>query len=93
LYFATCFIRACAAGRCAVYPDVPVSEFILTMKGGDKGLLENAPPAGTATLCESKNRVDVKFTAQNNKSEHLRPLLKATGCKAKPKHKKHHRGN
>jgi hypothetical protein len=70
-------------------PDVPVTEFVLTMKGGNKGLLENAPPAGIKSLCETKNRVDIKFTAQNNKFEHLRPLLKAASCGHK-KHKRHH---
>ena len=58
-------------------PDVPVTEFTLTMKGGDKGLLVNS-----RNLCKAPARADVKFTSQSNKFLRLRPLMQ-TSCKGK----------
>jgi hypothetical protein len=43
-------------------PDVPVSKFVLTMKGGKKGLLENS-----RDLCAGPNFSFVNFKAQNGK--------------------------
>lgn len=43
-------------------PDVPVSKFVLTMKGGKKGLLENS-----RNLCAGPNYSFVNFKAQNGK--------------------------
>jgi hypothetical protein len=43
-------------------PDVPVSKFVLTMKGGRKGLLENS-----RNLCAGPNYSFVNFKAQNGK--------------------------
>jgi hypothetical protein len=56
-------------------PDVPVSEFTLTMLGGKKGLLVNS-----TNLCKAAHRADVQFTAQSGKKLHLRPLMQ-NGCK------------
>ena len=56
-------------------PDAPVSKFVLTMQGGRKGLLENS-----RNLCNSVNRADVKFTAQNGRTANSKPVL-SNGCK------------
>jgi hypothetical protein len=56
-------------------PDAPVSKFVLTMQGGKKGLLENSK-----NLCNSVNRADVKFTAQNGKTANSTPVL-SNKCK------------
>jgi hypothetical protein len=63
-------------------PDAPVSKFVLTMKGGKKGLLENS-----RSLCGSTNRATVKFDGQNGKFSDFKPRLKARCGKAS----KHHR--
>jgi hypothetical protein len=64
-------------------PDVPVSRFVLKMKGGKKGLLVNS-----RNLCQGKpGRMTVDMTAQNNKRADSRPLLGNSCGKAK-KHKK-----
>ncbi len=61
-------------------PDVPVSKFIVTVKGGKKrGLLVNS-----SNLCGKKYKVIARFTAQNGKKANQRPKLR-TPCK------KHHR--
>jgi hypothetical protein len=43
-------------------PDAPVSKFILKMKGGKQGLLENS-----TNLCRSQQRVAVEMDGQNGK--------------------------
>jgi hypothetical protein len=65
-------------------PDAPVSRFVLTMQGGKKGLLENSK-----NLCNSVNKADVKFTAQNGKTANSTPVL-TNSCKkhGKSKHGK-----
>jgi hypothetical protein len=62
-----------------VVPDAPVSEFVLSMQGGKKGLLVNS-----TDLCAKTNRATAKFTAQNGRVLSVRPLLK-TSCKGKGK--------
>jgi hypothetical protein len=57
-------------------PDVPVSRFVLNMKGGKKGLLVNS-----RNLCERPNFSLLNFKAQNGK--HLRKKrlpLRVAGC-------------
>lgn len=66
-----------------VVPDVPVSKFSLTVRGGRKGLLENS-----TDLCARKYKVIAKFTAQNGKKANQKPKLRAP-CKKKKRH--HHR--
>jgi len=44
----------------AIVPDAPVSRFVLTMKGGKLGLIENSK-----NLCKQKNRATVKMNAHN----------------------------
>lgn len=53
-------------------PDAPVSKFVLTMKGGAKGLLVNS-----RNICRSKSRVTVRMSAHNGKQRRSRPLLRA----------------
>jgi hypothetical protein len=61
-------------------PDVPVSRFMLTVRGGKKrGLLVNS-----TNLCAKKYKVIARFTGQNGKKANQRPKLR-TPCK---KHKR-----
>ena len=66
-------------------PDVPVSKFTVTIRGGKKrGLLVNSK-----NLCAKKYKVIARFTGQNGKKANQKPKLR-TPCK---KHKgKHHKG-
>jgi hypothetical protein len=59
-------------------PDAPVSEFVLTMQGGKKGLLVNS-----TNLCKGTHRAEVNFDAHNGKSQDTKPPLKARCAKAK----------
>ena len=66
-------------------PDVPVSKFVLSMKGGNKGLLVNS-----RNICRGKKgRIVVKMTGQNNATTTTKPVLQ-NSCKKqiKPKAKK-----
>jgi hypothetical protein len=58
-----------------VIPDVPVSKFVLTMRGGKRGLLVNS-----RNLCGKRARVIARFKAQNGKKSNQRPKLR-TPCK------------
>ncbi len=58
-------------------PDVPVTEFTLTMQGGKKGLLENS-----RDLCARRSFSFLNFEAQNGKKlRRKRVPLKAAGCR------------
>jgi hypothetical protein len=66
-------------------PDVPVSKFVLTVRGGKKrGLLVNS-----TNLCARKYKVIARFTGQNGKKANQRPKLR-TPCKKHRKGKKQH---
>jgi hypothetical protein len=56
-------------------PDAPVSEAIVRMQGGKKGLIVNS-----RDLCEGKSRAEVRFEAQSTKALTRRPVVKAAGC-------------
>lgn len=60
--------------RFAMVPDAPVSRFVLELKGGKRGLLQNS-----ANLCKVKNVATVKFDAQNGKVHDISPVI-ANGC-------------
>ncbi|HEY5708024.1 MAG TPA: hypothetical protein VIS51_01360 [Solirubrobacterales bacterium] len=62
-----------------VVPDVPVSKFMLVVRGGKKqrGLLVN-----TTNICKKKSKVIARFTGQNGKKANQRPKLRAP-CKKK----------
>jgi len=65
-------------------PDVPVSKFVLSMKGGGKGLLVNS-----RDLCKGKNSSILGFKAQNGKKLKVKKLpLRTPGCKGAKKRKK-----
>jgi len=65
-----------------VVPDVPVSKFSLTVRGGRKGLLENS-----TSLCARKYKVIAKFTAQNGKKANQKPKLRAPCKKKRHRHR------
>jgi hypothetical protein len=62
-------------------PDAPVSKFVLSMKGGDKGLIVN-----NTELCKEKPRATVQLTGQNGKRSVTNPLIKL-GCGSSKKGK------
>ena len=63
-------------------PDAPVTSFVLTLKSGKKGLLENS-----TNLCARTKRATAEFTAQNGRRLTLHPQMQAD-C---GKHKRHGR--
>lgn len=67
-----------------VVPDVPVSKFTLTVRGGKHGLLENS-----TNLCARKYKVIAKFKGQNGKKANQKPKLR-TPCKSKKGGGRHH---
>ena len=67
----------------ATVPDVPVSKFVLTMKGGKKGLLVNS-----RNLCGHPNISFLNFKSQNGKRLKKKLPMRVPGCKgAKKKHR------
>jgi hypothetical protein len=71
-------------------PDAPVSKFVLEMKGGKKGLLENS-----RNLCKTTNKASVQMGAQSGAELVLHPVV-GNSCKTKAhktngkKHEKRH---
>lgn len=59
-------------------PDQPVSKFVLTMKGGGKGLLQNS-----TNICRSARKATVLIDGQNGKTADQRPVMKASCGKGK----------
>jgi len=53
-------------------PDAPVSKFVLTMQGAEKGLLVNS-----TNICKGEHRATARFDAQNGKTADLKPPLRA----------------
>ena len=77
-----------------VVPDVPVSKFVLTLRGGRKGLLESTR-ATSAKRQEGREaaprpRVIVHFKGQNGKKLNLRRRLRAP-CAKHRRHRRHRR--
>jgi hypothetical protein len=67
-------------------PDVPVTEFTLTIRGGKKkGLLTNSQD-----LCAHKQFAKSDFTAQNGKRQVKKKLRLRTPCKKRHHHRRHH---
>jgi hypothetical protein len=60
-------------------PDAPVSKFVLEMKGGKKGLLENS-----TNICVGSHQAEATFKAQNGKVETFKAPIQ-TSCGAKGK--------
>jgi hypothetical protein len=59
----------------AKVPDVPVSKFVLRMKGGRKSLLVNS-----VDTCNADHRAKVKMGAHNGRTLVAKPLLQVSGC-------------
>lgn len=55
-----------------IVPDAPVESFILTMQGGNRGLLQNS-----VGLCSGTFRATAKFSAQNGKAITLHPAMRS----------------
>lgn len=53
-------------------PDVPVSKFVLRMKGGGKALLQNS-----ANVCAKPQHASIEFEGQDGRIKRIRPALKA----------------
>ena len=68
-------------------PDAPVSKFVLSMRGGQKGLLVNS-----RNLCTSINRASVSLVAQSGKAVLQRPALRV-GCSKNKKKRRHGSGS
>ncbi len=66
-------------------PDVPVSKVILSMQGGNKGLIVNS-----RNICKHTYRATARFNGQNGRTHHLRPKLKAS-CGKRKARKRHRR--
>jgi hypothetical protein len=65
-------------------PDVPVSKFVLTMKGGKRGLLVNS-----SDLCAHRSFSFMNFKAQNGKQLKKKKLpLRVPACHKGGKHRK-----
>ena len=67
-------------------PDVPVSKFVLTMRGGKKGLLTNSRDI-CAKRAGKKIRAVARITGQNGKKANQRPKMRRS-CKGKAKGKR-----
>jgi uncharacterized repeat protein (TIGR01451 family) len=71
----------------ATVPDAPVSRFVLQLKGGKNGLLQNS-----ANLCKVENVATVKLDAQNGRLAELKPKV-ANSCGKSGGKKKKSRGH
>ena len=70
-------------------PDQPVSKFMLTLKGGGKGILVNAKG-----LCGFTPRATVLMDGQNGPTADQSPLMKnSCGKVPRKKHRHHRRGH
>jgi hypothetical protein len=65
-------------------PDAPLSEAIVEMPAGRKGLIVNS-----TDLCAAKHRAQVDLSAHNAAQMELKPLVKASGCGGKAKRRSH----
>jgi hypothetical protein len=65
--------------RFASVPDAPVSKFVLKLKGGKVGLVQNS-----ANLCKATQKAEVKMTGQNGKTHDFKqPISVSCGGKKK----------
>jgi hypothetical protein len=64
-------------------PDAPVSNVVISLRGGKKGLFENS-----TDLCKGTHKALAAFTGHNGKEHDFEPVLKATGCGKAKKHKR-----
>ncbi len=66
--------------RFASVPDAPVSKFVLRLKGGKRGLIQNS-----ADLCKASPKAEVKMNGQNGKTEDFEQKIAVKCGKAQPK--------
>src|SRR6185312_12737396 len=59
-------------GTFTALPDAPVSRFVLTLRGGRRGLLVNA-----ANLCARPSRAHARFIGHANRGVAWQPLVKS----------------
>jgi hypothetical protein len=71
--------------RFETVPDAPVSQIVLDLAGGDKGLLVNSE-----TLCGAPKKATVRMVGQNGVTDNMKSRLEAT-CGSKARHKRRHR--
>jgi hypothetical protein len=64
-------------------PDLPVSRFVLNMRGGRKGLIVNS-----TDICEGAHRARAKLRGQNGKLRQLRPAVRSRSCGKRHRKKK-----
>jgi hypothetical protein len=64
-------------------PDAPLTEVILDLRGGSKGLVTNS-----VSLCDKPKSADVKMTGQNGAAVASKVKLQAA-CGKKARHKRH----
>jgi hypothetical protein len=68
-------------------PDLPVSEVLVEMQGGQKGLIVNS-----TNLCTAKHRAGASLIAHNAATLTEQPAVRASGCKGhRRKHHQRHR--
>ena len=60
-------------------PDAPATKAIVTLQGGQKGLVVNS-----RGLCAHTSRASAQFLGQNGRRYKYGPVVKPTGCKKKP---------
>ncbi|MFP5389423.1 MAG: hypothetical protein ACLGG5_09015, partial [Thermoleophilia bacterium] len=68
-------------------PDLPVSKFVLSMKGGAKGLLQNS-----TDICKGTNKATAKLIGQNAKVAELAPLIRDGKCGSSARKGQRHSG-
>jgi len=57
-------------------PDAPISEVMVEMLGGEKGLIVNS-----RNLCKAPSRASAELLAQNGRERKLKPLVEAKCAK------------
>jgi hypothetical protein len=73
--------------RFATVPDAPVSRFVLNLKGGKRGLIENSK-----NLCKVKPVANILMTGQNGKARDYAHKIK-TSCGSHKKSKAKRKGH
>ena len=66
-------------------PDVPVTRFVLSLEGGQKGLLQNSE-----SLCAAPEKATVQTTGQNGAVANSKSRLQVA-CGSSTRHKRHHK--
>jgi hypothetical protein len=59
-------------------PDLPVTNFVLEMRGGKRGLIVNS-----RNLCARPSRAIARFRGQNGRRHDFKPVVRAAGCGGK----------